>query len=166
MPIQNCSLIRGIRIYSEDLQGGNVLIGSEFSQSICRSVIEENGRDVIWGKAEEEIDLIIRLHVRKILGRSILIKNVRIHWDEMGLPDGEEESPRFRRSDYKAVFLNDGERTIYNSINEESGKFFDKYCTINADKDGGSYLVCKKMPPGDWDALLVKLTIRRLPFRK
>lgn len=164
MPVQNCSLLKGIRIRSDELVGGGFFIGSRFAPSICRSVAEENGRDIIWGKSEQEIELIIRLHVRKLLGRNINILNVKIFWEWDELPEEEVEEPPFRRTDYKAIFLNAAEREIFNTVDRQSGKYYDSFCSLDSAKEGGSYLVCRKIPNKDWDRLMTTIAIRSLPF--
>ncbi|AKA48978.1 hypothetical protein IX51_07585 [uncultured archaeon] len=157
--------MKSIRIFSDDLEGGNFLLGSRFAPSICRSIIEENGRDVIWGKAEEEVEMIIRVHVRKIMGRSISIRNVRIFWEWDEAPDEENDDDTvFRRTDYKAVYLHGKEMNFYTEVNSNENGHFGKFCRMDSKEEGGCYLVCRKIPLGDWDRLMVGVSMRELPF--
>ncbi len=163
MPIQNCSLLKSIKIISDDLENGNFLIDSRFASSVCRSVIEENGRDIIWGKAEQEIELVLRQHIRRILNRSIDIKNLRIFWEWDEENNKAEEVKPFRRSDYRAAFLQPAEVKNYDEINAQEELYYGKFCSIDSSQPEGSYLVCKKMPLADWDRLMVKISVKGLP---
>lgn len=164
MPIQNCSLVKSIKVISDDLANGNYLLDSRYASSICRSVIEENGRDIIWGKAEQEIELILRQHVRRILNRWIDIKTVRIFWEWNDVQEDQEESKPFRRSDYRAAFLGSKEIEDFKSINKEENNFYSQYCKIDSSMPEGSYVVCKKLSIKDWDRLMVKLSVKGLPI--
>lgn len=166
MPIQNCSLLKSIRITSDELEHGSYLIDSRFASSVCRSVIEENGRDVIWGQAEQEIELVLKLHIRRLLNTWINIKNVRIYWDwDEDQEENAYEQP-FRRSDYRAAFLVSKEIENYKEINREENDFYGKSCRIDSGTPEGGYLVCRKLSLSDWDRLMVKLSIRDLPIVK
>lgn len=166
MPIQNCSLLKSIKVRSDDLENGSFLIDSRFASSVCRSVIEENGRDIIWGKAEQEIELILKQHVRRILNAWIDIKNVRIYWDWDENKDDKDEDRPFRRSEYRAAFLQPREIENYRSVNSEEKGFYDRFCKIDSSLPEGSYVVCRKLNLTDWDRLMVKLAVRGLPLLK
>lgn len=164
VPVQNCSLLQGIRIYSDKLHNSSFLLGSRFAPSICRSIVSENGRDVLWGKAEEEVEAIIKTHIRRILKKNIPLKNVRLLWegDETDLDD-VNQAP-VRRSNIRAIYLFGREKEAISSITGDIKKIFKVSCKWDSSDDVGGYLVCRDISIDDWDRLMVEISIRSLPL--
>ncbi len=165
MPVQNCALVRGIMVYSDEIENGSFFIGSRFAPSLCRSISSEKGRGIIWGKAEEEMEEILRIHIRKVLKKFYRIKSIRIIWEgDEDFSVDEEEKTFVRRSNYRAIYIFGKEKLGYMETDHESGGKYSKFCRIESEDATGTYLVCNKIRKEDWDDLMVSICIRSMPF--
>lgn len=164
MPVQNCSLLKGIRIYSDELHNGSFLLGPRYAPSICRSIISETGRDVLWGKAEEEVMLIIITHLRRILKRSVFVRNVRLLWEVEYEEEDEEEQPPVRRGNVRAIYLFGKEKEAITSLKGNKNGVFKQFCKWDQSDEQGGYLICRGIALNDWDKLMVEISMRSLPF--
>lgn len=166
MPVQNCSLLKAIKVNSDHMENGSFFMGSRFAPSICRSVIEENGRDVIWGKAEEEIELILQLHLRRIFGQHVPIKNVRLIWEgDDSYTEDDEEKSIIRRSDYRAIFIQGKEIESFKDTQRATADYYAPYCSLDTEDVDGTYLVCRKINTTDWDRLMVEICVRSIRLK-
>ncbi len=156
--------MRGIRVISDSIENGSFYIGSRFAPSICRSVTGEKGRDIIWGKAEEEIELVLGDHVRKILGFRLSVKNVRLVWEgDEDLPP-EDDNMVVRRGNYRAIYLHGKEKEAYLSAEKVIANKFRQFCNLESQTEEGSYLVCRKIRLEEWDRIMVNIVVRSLPI--
>lgn len=165
MAIQNCSLLKGIRIFSDELENNSYMIGSKLAPSVCRSIISENGRDVLWGKAEQEVELIIKSHCKKILKRDVEIENILLIWEDMG-NDEFGNTGAVRRSNIRSIYLHGKEKESISAFTSEAKRSFRQYCKWEPSEDVGGYLTCKDMELDLWDVLMVDVAIRSLPLKE
>lgn len=165
VPLQNCSLLRGIRILSDSLENGSYFLGSRFAPSVCRSIVSETNRDILWGKADQEVEDILKRHSRKLLGGELQIRAVKLVWEG---DDGLEESPApntVRRTNVRAIYLFGQEKDAANSLGGAEKVIMNRFCKLEKSGPDGCYLVCKEISRDDWDRLMVHISVKSLPIQ-